>query len=150
MWISIRVHCALWNTLGAHPPFITWQILGNTWQYFYPSDENLPRSLQTLWGWQTPCPTCGITATPAALLQHHVQWYHSEQEAGNTLTQRKGLGQEKAEKYSRFSTLYLLASQSLWALYQWQKITPKSNPIKSKHKHAFWPSEPRGKTWGGL
>lgn len=64
--------------------------------------------------------------------------------SGTTVSRRLEILREKdlansvkAKKYSRFSTLYLLTSQSLWDFYQWQKITQKSNPIKSKHKHAF-------------
>lgn len=59
--------------LGAHNRFIAWKILRNTWQYFYPCDNDPPCSLQMLCGWPTPWPACGIASTSLSLLQYNTR-----------------------------------------------------------------------------
>lgn len=128
MWISTCVHVLLEENLGHTLHLLlnkSWGTRGNIFTPVVPTYHSLSicsggDKLLVL-----PVPS------PSNLLHHHVQWDLSEHKAGNILTQRK------AEKYSRFSTLYLLTSQSLWPFCQWQEITQKSKPIKSKHKHAF-------------
>lgn len=92
MWISICAYRALWNKLGVDPPLITWQILRNTWQYFYPRNNNLPRSLQTnslSYPWHHTHTCCPAAAPCAVVPQWAGGWKKSYSEKSVWPTVRK-------------------------------------------------------------